>query len=92
MLYRFGSGIGFGSRTAVKIGEDKEAPVSSVHRENTGAPVSSVPRDIGDPVSSVPRKSTRFFFKWLIFYSKYGRFLDCLILRHIKMDRIEFPN
>jgi hypothetical protein len=60
MTYRFGSGLGLGSRT-VKTGEDKEAPVTSVHRENTGAPVSSVSRDIGDPVSSVPRKSTRYF-------------------------------
>jgi hypothetical protein len=63
MIYRFGSGLGLGSRTAVKIGEDKEPPVTSVHRENTGAPVSSVHRDIGDPVSSVPRKFTRYFFK-----------------------------
>jgi hypothetical protein len=74
MLCRFGSGLGLGSRTSVKIGEDKEAPVpsvhrentgapvTSVHRENTGAPVSSVHRDIGDPVSSVPRKFTRYFF------------------------------
>jgi hypothetical protein len=57
MIYRFGSGLGLGSRTSVKIGEDKEAPVPSVHMENTGA-----------PVSSVPRKSTRYFFKWLIFF------------------------
>jgi hypothetical protein len=68
MLCRFGSGLGLGSRTAVKIGEDKEAPVSSVHRENTGAPVSSISRDIGAPDSSVNRESTRYFFKWSKFF------------------------
>jgi hypothetical protein len=62
MIYRFGSGLGLGSRTAVKIGEDKEAPVTSVHRENTGAPVSSVhSENTGAPVSSVNREKTRYF-------------------------------